>query len=68
MQGQLPPVGPGLNLVKGWSLGQFIATMRTGTDSVGHQIGEAMPWQAVGRMDDEELAAIYAYLVHLPAS
>lgn len=68
VQGQLPPIGPGLDLVKAWSLDQFIATMRTGTDPVGHQIGEAMPWQAVGKMDDEELAAIYQYLIHLPAS
>lgn len=68
VQGQLPPVGPGLDLVKSWSLDQFISTMRTGTDPVGHQIGEAMPWQAVGKMDDEELTAIYQYLVHLPAS
>jgi mono/diheme cytochrome c family protein len=67
VQGQLPPVGPGLDLVKGWSLEQFIATMRTGMDPVGHQIDEAMPWQAVGRMDDEELGAVYAYLIQLPA-
>jgi mono/diheme cytochrome c family protein len=67
VQGQLPPVGPGLDLIKGWSLEQFIATMRTGTDPVGHQIGEAMPWQAVGKMDDEELGAVYAYLIQLPA-
>jgi mono/diheme cytochrome c family protein len=68
VQGQLPPVGPGLDLVKAWSLDQFISTMRTGMDPVGHQIGEAMPWQAVGKMDDEELAAIYQYLIHLPAA
>jgi mono/diheme cytochrome c family protein len=67
VQGQLPPVGPGLDLIKGWSLEQFIATMRKGMDPVGHQIGEAMPWQAVGKMDDEELGAVYAYLIQLPA-
>jgi cytochrome c553 len=68
VQGQLPPIGPGLDLVKAWSLEQFIATMRMGTDPAGHQIGEAMPWRAVGKMDDEELTAIYDYLIHLPAS
>jgi hypothetical protein len=26
----------------------------------------AMPWKNVGRMDDEELAATYLYLVSLP--
>jgi hypothetical protein len=25
-----------------------------------------MPWRPLGRMDDEELAAIYEYLTHLP--
>jgi len=25
-----------------------------------------MPWPAIGKMDDEELGAIYAYLTHLP--
>jgi len=68
VQGQLAPVGPGLDLVKAWSLDQFVSAMRTGTDPVGHQIGEQMPWQAVGKMDDEELAAVYQYLIHLPAS
>jgi cytochrome c553 len=66
VQGQLPPIGPGLNLVKAWSLDQFITTLRTGTDPEGHQIAKAMPWQAVGKMDDEELAAVYKYLVDLP--
>jgi hypothetical protein len=30
--GQLGPLGPALNLVKGWKLARFIATMRTGID------------------------------------
>jgi cytochrome c553 len=68
VQGQLAPIGPGLDLVKAWSVDQFIATMRTGTDPAGHQIVEPMPWQALGKMDDEELAAIYRYLVELPSS
>ena len=25
-----------------------------------------MPWQNIGRMDDEELAAVYAYITGLP--
>src|SRR3984893_15479432 len=29
---------------------------------------EQMPWRPLGRMDDEELAAIYEYLTHLPGS
>jgi mono/diheme cytochrome c family protein len=66
--GQLAPLGPDLNLVKGWKLEEFIATMRTGVDPNGHQIGKQMPWQPIGRMGDEELAAVYQYLTHLPGA
>jgi hypothetical protein len=27
-----------------------------------------MPWRPLGRMDDEELTAVYEYLTHLPSS
>jgi hypothetical protein len=27
-----------------------------------------MPWRTIGRMDDDELAAIHAYLTRLPGS
>jgi mono/diheme cytochrome c family protein len=64
--GQLAPIGPGLSLVKQWSLADFISTMRTGTDPAGHELGKQMPWRPIGKMDDEELAAIYQYLIHLP--
>ena len=30
--------------------------------------GDRMPWRAIGKMDDEELGAIYAYLKRLPDS
>jgi mono/diheme cytochrome c family protein len=66
--GQLGPLGPDLNLVKGWKLEEFIATMRTGIDPAGHQLDERMPWRPVGRMGDEELHAVYEYLTHLPGS
>jgi mono/diheme cytochrome c family protein len=66
--GQLGPLGPDLNLVKGWKLEEFIATMRTGVDPDGHQLSKQMPWQPVGRMSDGELRAVYEYLTHLPAS
>jgi hypothetical protein len=39
--------------------------MRTGIDPNGHQISEQMPWRSVGKMDDDELTAIYQYLTHL---
>jgi mono/diheme cytochrome c family protein len=66
--GQLAPIGPGLNFVKEWKLAEFIATMRTGIDPTGHHISEKMPWQPVGRMDDDELAAVYEYLKNVPDS
>jgi len=62
--GQMAPMGPGLNLVKQWKRQEFINTMRTGTDPYGHQLGEQMPWRFIGRMDDEELTALYEYLAH----
>ena len=66
--GQLAPLGPDLNLVKEWTLDGFTAAMRTGIDPNGHQISEQMPWRSVGKMDDDELAAIYEYLTHMPNS
>jgi len=66
--GQLPPLGPDLNVVKVWSFDQFAATMRTGVDPTGHELGKEMPWRPVGRMSDDELRAIYEYLTHLPAT
>jgi mono/diheme cytochrome c family protein len=66
--GQIGPLGPDLSGVKVWTLDQFVATMRTGIDPNGHELGKEMPWQPIGRMDDDELRAIYEYLVRLPAS
>jgi mono/diheme cytochrome c family protein len=66
--GQLGPLGPDLSLVKQWKPEEFAATMRTGVDPGGHHLEKDMPWQPIGRMDDEELGAIYQYLTHLTAS
>lgn len=63
--GQMGPIGPDLDLVKAWKLEEFIATMRTGTDPAGYRLSEQMPWRPIGKMDDEELAALYEYLTHL---
>jgi hypothetical protein len=60
------PLGPDLNLVKQWNLAEFFATMRTGIDPDGQEVSKQMPWRPLGRMDDEELAAVYEYLTHLP--
>jgi mono/diheme cytochrome c family protein len=64
--GQLGPLGPDLNLVKGWKLDEFVATMRTGIDPNGHELSKEMPWRPIGRMGDEELRAVYEYLKQLP--
>jgi hypothetical protein len=65
--GQLAPIGPNLKLVKGWTQEQFITTLQTGVDPSGHALDPArMPWKSIGRMDDEELTAIYLYLSDLP--
>lgn len=51
-----------------WRLAEFITTMRTGIDPNGRELSGQMPWRPIGRMDDEELAAVYEYLTHLPDS
>ena len=61
---QIAPVGPGLQRVKTWGAQQFIATLRTGKDPTGRQLSEVMPWRTVGRMNDQDLTAIYEYLAH----
>ena len=66
VEGQLGPIGPNLNLVKRWKREEFIATMRTGIDPGGHALSQQMPWRPIGKMDDEELGAVYEYLTHLP--
>jgi hypothetical protein len=48
--GQIGPLGPDLNLVKQWSLAEFITTMRTGIDPNGQELSKQMPWRPLGRM------------------
>jgi mono/diheme cytochrome c family protein len=59
------PKGPSLRVVKGWTLEQFISTLRNGVDPSGHNLSQVMPWRDLGKLDDEELGAIYKYLVTL---
>jgi cytochrome c553 len=68
VQGQLAPIGPGLTLISDWSLQEFIATLRTGIDPSGHQLSKQMPWRPIGRMDDEELSAVFEYLTQMLGS
>jgi mono/diheme cytochrome c family protein len=60
--GLAPPAPNARAIVAGWTREQFIQAMRTGVDPSGHTIQPPMPWKAIGRMDDEELTALYTYL------
>jgi mono/diheme cytochrome c family protein len=62
----IPVKAPSLRVVKGWTIDQFTKTIRTGVDPSGHQLSTVMPWKAFRNMDDEELGALYAYLMSLP--
>jgi mono/diheme cytochrome c family protein len=65
--GGLSPKGPTLRVVKAWSVEQFIDTLRTGVNPTGRALDEEdMPWDFIGRLDDEELTGLYAYLVSFP--
>src|SRR5439155_1798132 len=55
-----------LNFLEDWKLAEFITTTRTPIDPNGHEPSEEMPWRPIGRMDDDELAAVYEFLAHLP--
>lgn len=46
---------------------QFIATMRTGRHrGQGREILPPMPWPFIGKMTDDDLKAIFAYLRQIP--
>jgi len=66
VEGGLTPVGPDLAVVSAWTREQFITTLRTGVDPTGHELSEEMPWRDIGKLDDDELAAIHLYLSSLP--
>jgi mono/diheme cytochrome c family protein len=42
---------------------QFVEMMRTGVKPTGTPFAQNMPWMNAAKMTDEDLAAIYAYLV-----
>ena len=61
--GGVLPKGPTLRTVKGWTREGFIAALRTGKTPFGKQLnGDMMPYKQIGRLSDDELSAIYAYL------
>lgn len=44
------------------TLEQFTAVMRSGVKPDGQPFPETMPWQNASKMNDDDLAALYAYL------
>jgi mono/diheme cytochrome c family protein len=64
--GGLTPAGPNIVvLTANWEPEGFIQTMRTGVDPTGYRLSTVMPWKSYGKLDDVELAAIFAYLQSL---
>ena len=50
----------------GWTEEMFIKTLRTGKHlGTGRDILPPMPWQMIGRMTDDDLKAVFAYLKSL---
>jgi cytochrome c553 len=67
--GQLAPLGPDLHLVREWKREEFIKAMRTGINPGGHELdSKVMPWRDIGKMDDDELTALFEYMTRLPGA
>jgi mono/diheme cytochrome c family protein len=50
-----------------WTYDQFSKSMRTGKHlGVGRPIMPPMPWQSVNRLNDDDLAALFRYLMAQP--
>ncbi len=51
-----------------WTEQDFIKALRSGKHmGTGREILPPMPWQMIGKMTDDDLRAVYAYLKSLPA-
>jgi len=67
---------PETGLPAGLTLGAFILVMRTGVDldnrlphvpSAENDLLQVMPWPAIRKMTDQDLEAIYEYLLSIPS-
>jgi hypothetical protein len=59
---------PETSVLRDFTEQQFIQTMRTGRhQGQGRQILPPMPWQNYGKMTDDDLKAVFAYLRQIPA-
>lgn len=51
-----------------WTEAQFMASMRNGKHmGEGRMILPPMPWQSIGKLTDDDLKAMFAYLQSIPA-
>jgi mono/diheme cytochrome c family protein len=66
VEGQLAPISPTLVGAKFWTTEEFITAMRTGIKPGGDLMNPPMPWQSIGRLDDEELTAMHMYMQSMP--
>ncbi len=62
-----PDTPPAANLTPagelvGWSEADFVTALTTGQTPSGRTLDEAMPWKKYGRMKEEDLKAVFAYL------
>jgi mono/diheme cytochrome c family protein len=67
----VPPDGPAApNLtpaaLASWTPAQFAAALRTGRAPGGRVLDSAMPWRNFSAMNDDEVAALYAFLKTVP--
>jgi mono/diheme cytochrome c family protein len=60
-----PDLTPGGEL-QDWTEADFITALRTGVAPGGRQLSDYMPWKEYGKMTDNELKAVWAYLRSLP--
>lgn len=61
-----PNLTPGGTLVS-WGPDGFVKFFRTGITPMGKEVNpEFMPWKIYGHLDDDQLQAIYAYLMKQP--
>jgi mono/diheme cytochrome c family protein len=61
-----PNLTPGGELAT-WSEADFFKAIRTGITPSNKDLNTEMPWLYYGRMTDEELQAVWLYLLSLPA-
>jgi len=59
---------PETGVLRDFTEAQFIQTMRTGRHrGQGREILPPMPWPFIGKMTDDDLKAVFAYLRQVPA-